>query len=33
MCSRPEPPKGYVPFILPPHGKQVGMLCRHLFEV
>jgi len=28
LCSRPEPPKGYVPFLLPPHGKQVGRLCR-----
>jgi len=33
LCSRPEPPKGYVPSILPPRGKQVGMLCRCLFEV
>jgi hypothetical protein len=24
------PPKGYVPSILPPHGKQVG--CQRLFE-
>jgi len=28
LCSRPERPKGYVPFLLPPHGKQVGRLCR-----
>ena len=30
LCCRPEPPKGYVPFLLPPRGKQVG--CRRLFE-
>jgi hypothetical protein len=33
LCGRPEPPKGYVPFLLPPRGKQVGRLCRCLFEV
>ena len=30
LCCRPEPPKGYIPFLLPPRGKQVG--CRRLFE-
>ena len=33
LCGRPEPPKGYVPFLLPPRGKQVGRLSRRLFEV
>ena len=33
LYSRPEPPKGYVPFLLPPRGKQVGRLSRRLFEV
>jgi len=32
-CSRPELPKGYVPFFPPSRGKQVGMLCQRLFEI
>jgi len=28
-----QPPKGYVPSIFPPRGKQVGRFCRHLFKL
>ena len=33
LCSRSELPKGYIPLLLPPCGKQVGMLCWRLFKV